>query len=368
MKRIKDIIVLVMLLIFPGVSVFAQYLEVRRSANVKSDFTSSASPIEKAEPGDFYELLEAASSASNNYYKVRCKLSPETGYIYRTLVRRFDGPLPTNSSSINVAGPSEYAGIGQIPVGYYTSVEDMEGPLLRKGLHNIIKNHVVFDYDELWDLLKETDKDPNNPSNVILLYTERSQNWKHRDRGSSFPYEQNGYTYNDSWNREHVWAKSHGFPNEVDTPYTDLHHIKPADKTVNSARNNRAFDEGDIPYFDGGIVPTDCYKSEEYTWEPPDNVKGDIARMIFYMDIRYEGYTINDERRMDLIVVDSIPGTKCKDSVHGVLSTLLVWHEQDPVDNWERRRNHIIFTNFQKNRNPFIDHPEFVKKIWRNIN
>jgi endonuclease I len=64
--------------------------------------------------------------------------------------------------------------------------------------------------------------------------------------------------------------------------------------------------------------------------------------------------------------VDEIPAKGSKEPNLGKLSTLLEWHKQDPVDNWERRRNDIIFKKYQGNRNPFIDHPEFVEKIWQN--
>lgn len=88
-------------------------------------------------------------------------------------------------------------------------------------------------------------------------------------------------------------------------------------------------------------------------------MKGDVARMLFYMVVRY------DESELDLELVDSIKDRSNKDPEHGKLSTLLKWHNDDPVDNYERYRNHIIYDKYQHNRNPFIDHPEFVSRIWR---
>jgi len=85
-----------------------------------------------------------------------------------------------------------------------------------------------------------------------------------------------------------------------------------------------------------------------------------VARMIFYMAVRYEG----DNGEPDLEVVDEIPSSPSGEPCHAKLSTLMEWHEMDPVDNWEQSRNDKIYNTWQHNRNPFIDHPEFVQKIW----
>lgn len=100
---------------------------------------------------------------------------------------------------------------------------------------------------------------------------------------------------------------------------------------------------------------TECFADSD-SWEPRDAVKGDIARMMFYMVVRYE-YGAYDLELVDYTGTSNTP-------VFGKLSTLLQWHQQDPVDDWERNRNDIIFNSYQGNRNPFIDHPEFVNYIW----
>ena len=100
-----------------------------------------------------------------------------------------------------------------------------------------------------------------------------------------------------------------------------------------------------------------------YTWEPRDAVKGDVARMIFYMATRYEG----DSGEPDLEVVDYAPSAPNGEPVHGVLSALFQWHIEDPVDEWEENRNDIIYEDYQENRNPFIDHPEFVELIFNPV-
>ena len=102
---------------------------------------------------------------------------------------------------------------------------------------------------------------------------------------------------------------------------------------------------------------TEC-KYDSDSWEPRDSVKGDIARMLFYMAVRYEG----DNGEIDLELNEKVNNNK--DPYMGKLSVLLKWNEQDPVDDLERKRNEVIFTKYQHNRNPFIDHPEWVNKIW----
>ncbi|MCB8994147.1 MAG: endonuclease [Bacteroidales bacterium] len=239
----------------------------------------------------------------------------------------------------------------QAPAGYYTPAEGLSGDQLKAALHNIIKGHKTFPYTsgstDVWDILKLSDQDPANSANVILFYTGWSVNAAQEYAGGA------------GWNREHVWAKSHGpFSEDVQGPGTDCHHLRPADISVNSARNNRYFDYADKEYLDGG-VPTGCKTSSTRdVWEPRDGQKGDVAREIFYMATRYEG----DDGFPDLEVVDYIPPVDAS-PLFGVLSTLIEWNQLDPVDSFEMHRNNVVYS-FQKNRNPFIDHPEYVNLIW----
>jgi endonuclease I len=243
----------------------------------------------------------------------------------------------------------------QVPDGYYAGTEGQKGEELKKTLHTIIRGHTRRSYTAVWEAIEQADEDPQNSNNVILLYTGRSQEKAYRDRGSVWDYSQydngNG-TYNDSWNREHVWPKSHGFPNESDTAYTDFHHLRPADRTVNSSRGEKDFDWGDTWHSEA----TEC-KDTPVSFEPRDAVKGDVARMIFYMAVRYES-----NNTYNLEMVDYV-GTAVGSVYLGKKSTLLQWHEADPVDDFERNRNNVIYS-LQGNRNPFIDHPEFAGAIW----
>ena len=229
----------------------------------------------------------------------------------------------------------------QIPPGYYDGTEGLYGAELKAVLHAIIDDHIPPTYNDLRDfILPESDEDPQNPDNVILLYTGRSQP---KSTFGGLP---------DEWNREHVWAKSHGGFDNVPPCGTDAHMIRPTDVSVNADRGNKDFDEGGQQHGEA----TGCYFTE-YTWEPRDEVKGDVARMILYMDVRYEG----DNSELDLTAVDAVNTAPAPE--HGRLSTLLEWHEQDPPDAFEINRNNVVYS-YQQNRNPFIDHPEFVYDIW----
>ena len=229
----------------------------------------------------------------------------------------------------------------QIPEGYYNGTENLSGDALKSVLHEIINDHQEYSYNDLRDfILSDTDEDPDNSNNIILLYTGRSQ------AKSTF-----GGGAND-WNREHVWAKSHGDFGTTPPCGTDAHHLRPTDASVNSSRGNLDFDNGGVYHSEA----TGCrYDSD--SWEPRDEVKGDVARMIFYMAVRYEG----DNGEPDLEVVDEVNTYPAPE--HGKLSALLEWNELDPPDDFENHRNDVIYS-YQNNRNPFIDHPEFVAKIF----
>jgi endonuclease I len=224
---------------------------------------------------------------------------------------------------------------------YYTAACGKSGAALKSALNGIIKNQTKLSYDAVWDALKATDQDPANSNNVILLYS-----------GISRAKSLNGGG-NDNWNREHVWAKSHGDFGTATGPGTDLHHLRPEDVNVNATRGNLDFDNG------GSAVPeASLSKYDSDSFEPRPAVKGDVARMIFYMAVRYEG-------------TDGFPNLELNNSVnngtapyHGKLSVLKAWSQEDPPDAFEKRRNDVIFDSYQRNRNPFIDHPEWVAAIW----
>ncbi len=232
------------------------------------------------------------------------------------------------------------SGLMAQPTGYYNGAEGKDGDALKAELNDIISGHTVYSYFFSKEIFKLSDADPNNASNLILVYT-----------GRSHPNDDYGVGDNQV-NREHVWAKSHGGFADIPPMDDDVHNLKPADASVNRDKGNKDFDNGGTQHPEA----TGCYYTDN-TWEARDEVKGDIARIIFYMSTRYEG----ENGEMDLEVVDEINTYPLPE--HGKLSTLLEWNLQDPPDDFEMNRNNVIYS-FQKNRNPFIDNPHYAQLIW----
>lgn len=258
----------------------------------------------------------------------------------------FSHPGMTGTSAFALAG-SGGGGTEPPPGGtspwdstYYAPAMGQTGAQLKSTLHGIIDGHTMLSYTTVWTALKDTDADPNNANNVIELYTGRS-------------ISETSYGGNTGqWNREHVWAQSRGGFDTSAGPGTDLHHVRPEDVTVNSIRGNKDFDNG------GTAVSgcTDCWTDAD-SFEPRDAVKGDVARMLLYMAVRYEGGDGWNNLEMSSTV-----GTSS--SLLGDLETLLAWNAADPVSAFEMRRNDRIHSAWQGNRNPFIDHPEWADAIW----
>ncbi len=216
-------------------------------------------------------------------------------------------------------------------------------PAVRAWLHGLIREHTVFTYRELKEQLKYTDADPVSPGNVRLIYT-----------GWSLPADAFGNGKSE-WSREHVWAKSRGDFGTAPGAGTDLHSVRACDVTMNNRRGNLGFDDGGEEILDNDGL-TRCHKDGD-SWEPRDEDKGDVARMLFYMAVRYE------DPQLDLELVEDLAGRGEKEPTHGRLSTLIRWHERDPPDSFERFRHERIAER-QGNRNPFIDCPELVGVIW----
>ncbi|NOJ71318.1 endonuclease I family protein [Paenibacillus alvei] len=231
---------------------------------------------------------------------------------------------------------------------YYKNAIGKTGEDLKEALHQIIKNQTVLEYDDAWEALGDTDEDPNNSNNVLLLYAGRSESKANHGSNSG------------QWNREHVWAQHHGNFGRTRGIGSDLHNLKPEDVIVNRDRGHLDFDKTETQKSGENKYPNapDTFKDGD-SWEPRDEVKGDIARIFLYMDTRYGA---GDQ--MDLKVVNRTTEHDGTAPVHGKLATLLKWHNEDPVDAFEMRRNNVIYEKYQHNRNPFIDHPEWVASIW----
>lgn len=237
---------------------------------------------------------------------------------------------------------------------YYLLAHKKSDDSLKFELNQIIKNHTEFTYTssstDVWDILKHTDRDTANTNNVILLYSGRSVDAAQEYNSAA------------GWSREHVWAKSRGDFGTGNGAGTDVHHLRPVDVSVNSIRNNRNFDTciTCIDVIDNGFNTGSKRDANLWTFEPPDAVKGDVARMLFYMAVRYEG----EGSEPDLELTNTLLNNTDQSPLQARLSTLLHWNRIDSVSDWERNRNNIIDSFYQHNRNPFIDNPELAEYLW----
>ncbi len=237
---------------------------------------------------------------------------------------------------------------GQID-DYYNGAYGLSGSELKQNLNSIIDNHTSISYDAVWDAHKDLYKDPNNPDNIILFYSQASISNVDQDAGSS------PGTY---FNREHLWPRSYGVGTSGDDN-SDLHSLVPAYKSVNSTRGNKYFDNGDpngSEYSNPANILAPHCTANSYTFEPGDAQKGRVARAILYMDTRYD----------DLELVDTPPSPAPNSSSNRMaqLSTLLNWNRKFLPSDSEITNNQKIYDSYQNNRNPYIDHPEFADKIW----
>lgn len=147
------------------------------------------------------------------------------------------------------------------------------------------------------------------------------------------------------WNREHVWPQSLGGGN-TSGGGADLHHIRPSDAVVNSTRGNKKYGNTNGGTAKYGSNPATGYLGGYYNstyFEPLDNVKGDVARIVLYVWIRW----------------GSSWGADSVTEVFQSVDVLLEWMLIDPVDTWELGRNEVV-QDIQGNRNVFIDYPEYA--------
>ena len=235
------------------------------------------------------------------------------------------------------------------PAGYYSSLEGKSGAMLKQAIQDIIANPAVVhahNYGDINTILQIADQNPLNGNEVWLMYKEIPR--------SKLLIQTTGNGVG-KWNREHIYPQSRGgYTNgTADTPdgitiweptsanillhgHADAHHLRAEDATENSTRNNKDFGLGDYNGFAGNAG----------SW------KGDVARAVFYMCIRYNG----------LDVVNGNPADSTVGQL-GDLASLLTWNQQDPADDFEMNRNNYIYT-WQVNRNPFIDYPLLANYIW----
>lgn len=353
--------------------------------------------------GDLSVTFSEAVSAASGAFVLQCASSgsvalshPAAGTVFA--LQPAQVLQPGESCQLSVVAARISDGDGQQPVqstqvafsvaaaggddGYYSRVNTSSPSQLRCSLHATIRDHTSYPYSgsgtSTWTILEIADEDPNDSGRILDIYRNRSYPKVSARAGTG-----SGLTYN----REHTWPKSLGFSSATGdkglpyAPHTDTHMLYLSDTNWNSSRGNKPLADcssgctalateanngagggsgrGDQNWFKG----PDGNGGSFETW---DERKGDIARAVMYMAIRYEGgrHSVTDQSEPDLELTDDrsrIVATSSSPAYMGLLSTLLQWHQLDPPDAAERARNEVIH-NFQGNRNPFIDHPEWASQ------
>lgn len=260
-----------------------------------------------------------------------------------------------------------FASFGQAPDGYYNDAEGKNGQELKVALYNIISAHHAVGYKGLYEAYKKTDAREDDPTKVLDMYTDIPGGtpkflFTHiEDKVGSAGYKKEG----DSYNREHTvpqsWFKS------ASTPKCDLFHVYPTDGWINGLRGS--YPHGDVAKTDteptsNGSKRGTC-ADEGYTgtvFEPIDEYKGDIARSYLYMVTCYHDQVASWAANGTAPVV--MTGKSFPSFKPWYIKVLLKWHHNDPVSPREIKRNNEVY-KIQNNRNPFIDHPEYVEAIWK---
>lgn len=239
----------------------------------------------------------------------------------------------------------------QIPNGYYSSLNGLSGAALKQALQNIIADSQVVrkhNYGDVVAILKEADHHPKNRNQVWLMYVETPR--------AKLDFQESGSNVG-KWNREHIYPQSRGgFTNatsdipdginvydstsafDIGAGHADAHSLRAEDGPENSSRGNRDYCPGDY------MGPAGTQNS----W------RGDVARALFYMGVRYQALSLVSGNPADATVGQL-----------GDLDSLLAWHVSDPPDDFEMYRNNYIYT-WQMNRNPFIDMPSLAQYIYGN--
>lgn len=253
--------------------------------------------------------------------------------------------------------------IQAIPTGYYNSATGT-GYTLKTQLYTIISNHTALTYTPgLWNLYPSSDV--RSDGKVWDIYSNCNFTFGPVANGGNQDNGTGGNTECQLYNREHTFPKS--WFNDAAPMYTDAFHVMPTDKKVNGLRGNLAY----------GIVGTASYTSTNGSkvgnnvatggpsltvFEPADEFKGDIARNYFYMATCYQNVIANWENN-NANGAAFLDGTNTKVFEQWSLNMLYSWHIADPVSAKEISRNDAVYA-VQGNRNPFIDHPEYVFQIW----
>lgn len=239
--------------------------------------------------------------------------------------------------------------LAQIPQ-YYSSVDfTQNAESIKTQLSTLITTTHTYQLiytPDVWNALKQSDLDPNDNTKVLLIYGFNDADAETKnDRTRSKDASCHVSSCAGLWVREHVYAQSNGTPPlGQEGPGSDAHHLRSIDAQMNNSRSNRLFTTGS-----GTAQPVGTAN-----WYPGDEWKGDVARMMMYMYVRYQSQCTPTNIGV---------GSTSYSPLGDMPNIFLEWNQQDPVSQYELNRN-VVLQNMQGNRNPFIDNPYLATMIW----
>lgn len=253
----------------------------------------------------------------------------------------------------------------QIPAGYYNNANGLTGYALKTALSNIISNgHQDRGYNALMETYKIGDLDKYYEQNNTILDI-YSENPDGPDAYEYVPGQKECGNYSGEsmcYNREHIFPQ--GFFNQASPMRNDYHHVLPTDGAVNGRRSNYPFGKVKNATWtstNGSKVGSSANAGYSgIVFEPIDEFKGDVARILFYFVTRYESRIGSFNPNTTHNPLDGSTGRSFE---QWQVDVLLAWHALDPVSQKEIDRNNHAYS-YQQNRNPYVDHPEFVTMIW----
>ena len=237
------------------------------------------------------------------------------------------GMINSQRLAPRIAGVTQGSASMQPPI-LLASTADSDTLAVRDWLHRQVDGQSVLQPGPGLDVLADLDEDPRDRGRVRLVPS-----------GRAVPKVQG--SEDELWTDGRLWPATRGLGDERSAAYFDLHNIRAAEPRFEESRGTRDYGEGDEPH----------------ALEPAATVKGDVARALFYMSLRYDGEDGGAQLRLLVRPVEPA------ETAMGGLCTLLAWNERDPVDSGELRRNDRV-ERYQGNRNPFVDRPEFARVLW----
>jgi endonuclease I len=275
----------------------------------------------------------------------------------------FYNTTPLNGTAVTTNDPTG------IPAGYYDAAIGLSCSPLKTALFNIVSaNYIQLSYSPgVWDAFQTTDMHRNDANTADIIWDMYSDN-----PAGAEPYT---YTFGtnqcgnydsegDCYNREHSFPKS--WFNDAYPMYSDIHHLFATDGYVNNKRGNQPYGEVSSPSWtsqNGGKLGSNTYPGfTGIVFEPRNEFKGDFARGQLYMVTRYQNLVAGWQGNGN--ANDILNGTAYPALDDWYIKLMFKWHTNDPVSTKEINRNNAVFA-LQGNRNPFIDHPEYVYNVWQ---